>query len=126
RFIAFADAYHGDTLGAVSLGGIDAFHHVYRPLCFPADFAPVPLPADAGAASLARVEALLRDSAGTHAAIVIEPLVLGAGGMRMYPPSVLTALRHLADRHNTLLIFDEVLTGFGRTGTMFAAEQAGI
>jgi adenosylmethionine-8-amino-7-oxononanoate aminotransferase len=124
RFIALQGAYHGDTIGAVSLGGIDVFHQAFKGLCFPTDFVPVPRGEDEGRAALIAIEGLLAARPGEYAGIVIEPLVLGAGGMKMYPPSVLRALRELADRHNVLLIFDEVMTGFGRTGKMFATEHA--
>lgn len=118
RFIAFQNAYHGDTIGAVSVGGIPLFHSTFKSLTFPVDFVPI--------ADVAAVEQLLCDNPHAYAAIIVEPLVLGAGGMVMYPADVLTKIRQLADKHNTLLIFDEVLTGFGRTGKMFAAEHANV
>jgi adenosylmethionine-8-amino-7-oxononanoate aminotransferase len=124
KFLAFGNAYHGDTLGAVSLGGIPLFHQTFKPLTFAVEFVAPPDSRDGGAAALAAMEGLLRQEPGAYAAIVVEPLVLGAGGMLMYPPAVLGRLRALADAHDTLLIFDEVLTGFGRTGTFFAAEHA--
>jgi adenosylmethionine---8-amino-7-oxononanoate aminotransferase len=143
RFISFQDAYHGDTLGAVSLGGIPAFHQVYQPLCFPVDrvkppllppFAPLdaavqPAPnADATpiAACMAQIEKLLADRPGQYAGIFIEPVIQGAGGMLMYQPGTLRDLRALADRHDLLLIFDEVMTGFGRTGRMFACQHESV
>ncbi|HVS69664.1 MAG TPA: aspartate aminotransferase family protein [Phycisphaerae bacterium] len=123
RFIALSNAYHGDTLGAVSLGGIPLFHHTFRGLTFPVDFVPPPTHANT-AATLAAINSLLSKNPDTYAAIIIEPLIQGAGGMLMHPPQFLRDLRTLANQHNTLLIFDEVLTAFGRTGTMFAAEHA--
>jgi len=136
RFIAFADAYHGDTIGAVSLGGIPVFHHAFKSLCFPVDFAPVPERGDQGAASLAFIENLLapvpphrpHPPHRQHAAIIIEPLIQGAGGMLVHPPGFLHKLRALADRHQVLLIADEVMTGFGRTGggNMFACEHESV
>ncbi len=126
RFLALAAAYHGDTLGAVSVGGIALFHHAFKGLCFPVDFAPAPARADAGRAALARIEALLQTHPAAYAGIVVEPLVQGAGGMVMHPPGFLRALRSLADRHDVLLIADEVMTGFGRTGRMFACEHEGV
>jgi adenosylmethionine-8-amino-7-oxononanoate aminotransferase len=141
RFISLRDAYHGDTLGAVSIGGIPTFHQVYEPLCFPVDRVAPPLlspfsgPDAAVAAGRshephagnlhwhADIEALLAEHPGQYAAIVVEPLVQGAGGMLMHPPGTLQRLRHIADTHNVLLICDEVMTGFGRTGKMFACEH---
>ncbi|HUO08254.1 MAG TPA: adenosylmethionine--8-amino-7-oxononanoate transaminase [Phycisphaerae bacterium] len=116
KFIALESAYHGDTIGAVSVGGIPIFHHAFKSLCFPVDFA----------TSIKQMETLLSQNRNAYAAIIIEPLIQGAGGMLMHPPQFLRDLRQLADRYNTLLIFDEVLTGFGRTGKMFAAEHAQI
>lgn len=118
RFIAFQHAYHGDTLGAVSVGGIPLFHAAFRGLTFPVDFLPLPSPA-----SLRALESRLADRPDAYAAIIVEPLILGAGGMRIYPSEYLPRLRALADRFDVPLIFDEVLTAFGRTGTMFAAEH---
>lgn len=144
RFIAFEGAYHGDTLGAVSVGGIPAFHQVYQPLCFPVDRVAPPLlppfsPVDAAGAAPAQpivvagntrwsehIETLLAANPDQYAAIIIEPLVQGAGGMLMHPPDTLRKIRRLADRHDLLLIADEVLTGFGRTGRMFACEHENI
>ncbi len=125
RFLAFENAYHGDTVGAVSVGGIPLFHHAFKGLCFPVDFVPPPAWEDEGAASLARLRKCL---AGGHdyAAIVIEPLIQGAGGMLVHPPGFLREVRRIADEHNVLLIADEVMTGFGRTGLMFACEHEGV
>ena len=141
RFISLRDAYHGDTLGVVALGGIPAFHQVYEPLCFPVDrIAPPLLPPFAGtnaaikpaygspaqAGNLhwrADIEKLFAQYPGQYAAIVLEPVVQGAGGMLMHPPGTLKALRQIADKHDVLLICDEVMTGFGRTGKMFACEH---
>ena len=122
RFIALGNAYHGDTLGAVSLGGIPIFHAAFKSLCFPVDFVSPPTQPD----SLAQIERLLKANPHAYAGIIVEPLVLGAGGMIIYPPEILGQLRALADRYRVLLIFDEVMTGFGRTGTMFAAEQGRV
>lgn len=121
KFLALQNAYHGDTLGAVSVGGIPLFHAAFRGLTFPVDFLAAP-----SAASLDDLEARLKRDAGSYAAIIVEPLVLGAGGMIMYAAEHLVRLRALADRYDVPLIFDEVLTGFGRTGKMFAAEHAGV
>jgi adenosylmethionine-8-amino-7-oxononanoate aminotransferase len=114
-FVALTEAYHGDTIGAVSVGGIDLFHAAYGPLLFPAHRVN---PGDAEA-----LERLLVDHAGQIAAVIVEPLVQGAGGIRVQPPGFLRAVRDACDRHDVFLICDEVATGFGRTGTMFACEQ---
>jgi adenosylmethionine---8-amino-7-oxononanoate aminotransferase len=114
-FIALRDAYHGDTLGAVSAGGIDLFHSAYRPLLFRA------YKSTAGDAR--ELERLLELRGEEVAAVIVEPLVQGAAGIRIQPPGYLRAVRELCDRHGVLLICDEVATGFGRTGTMFACEQ---
>ena len=118
RFICLQDAYHGDTVGAVSVGGIDLFHSLYRPLLFEA------LPARAGDAE--HMAALLAEHGNEVAAVIVEPLVQGAGGMLMQPDGYLRAVRDLCDRHDVLLICDEVATGFGRTGAMFACEHEGV
>jgi adenosylmethionine-8-amino-7-oxononanoate aminotransferase len=114
-FVALRGGYHGDTLGAVSVGGIDLFHGAYGPLLF--DVHRVE-PGDAG-----ELEQVLAEHGGEIAAIILEPLVQGAAGIRVQPPGYLRRVRELADRHGLLLIADEVATGFGRTGTMFACEQ---
>jgi adenosylmethionine-8-amino-7-oxononanoate aminotransferase len=141
RFITLVDAYHGDTLGAVSLGRSAPFHVGYEPITFEAlKFRPPFLcdpiagfgPCDADALerasreSLAELDRLLGAHADEVAAVFIEPLVQGAAGIWPQPASFLRGVRELCDRHATLLVCDEVATGFGRTGTMFAVEQAGI
>jgi adenosylmethionine-8-amino-7-oxononanoate aminotransferase len=118
KFITLKEAYHGDTLGSVSAGGIDLFHSTYRPLLFDT------LKANPG--DVADMERLLEDNAGEIAAVMLEPLVQGAAGMIMHPPGYLAAVRDLCDRHDVLLICDEVATGFGRTGTMFACQHEGV
>ncbi|MDX6690102.1 MAG: adenosylmethionine---8-amino-7-oxononanoate aminotransferase [Solirubrobacteraceae bacterium] len=117
-FICMRDAYHGDTIGSVSVGGIDLFHACFGPLLFDAWQAE---PGDAGA-----LDALLTEHAGEVAAVIVEPLVQGAAGMLLHPDGYLRAVRELCDAHDVLLICDEVATGFGRTGTMFACEQEGV
>lgn len=114
-FVRLRDAYHGDTIGSVSVGGIDLFHATYRPLLFETHAAE---PGDA-----ADLERVLGERAGEVAAVIVEPLVQGAAGMIVHPPGYLRAVRELCDAHGLLLICDEVATGFGRTGTMFACEQ---
>jgi adenosylmethionine---8-amino-7-oxononanoate aminotransferase len=114
-FVCLDGAYHGDTIGAVSVGGIDLFHSAYSPLLFAAHRVP---PGDATA-----LERVLERHADEIAAVIVEPLVQGAAGIRVQPPGFLRAARDACDRHDVLLICDEVATGFGRTGTMFACEQ---
>jgi adenosylmethionine-8-amino-7-oxononanoate aminotransferase len=126
RFASLTDAYHGDTVGAVSVGNIDRFHAVYRPLLFDAVALPAPLDADEEAACLEVALARITAAGPTLAAFVFEPLVQGAAGMKMHSPAFLRALCEAARAQGALLIADEVATGFGRTGTMFAVEQAGI
>ena len=117
-FICLEEAYHGDTIGSVSVGGMELFHSAFGPLLFEAHHAP---PGDIEA-----MERLISRREEEVAAVVIEPLVQGAAGMITHPPGYLRALRRLCDRHGLLLICDEVATGFGRTGTMFACEQEGV
>jgi adenosylmethionine---8-amino-7-oxononanoate aminotransferase len=118
RFLALRMAYHGDTIGSVSVGGIDLFHSIYRPLLFDT------LKAEPG--DLAGMERLLSDHGGEVAAVIMEPLVQGAAGMLVHPEGYLKGVRDLCDRHGVLLILDEVATGFGRTGRMFACEHEGV
>jgi adenosylmethionine---8-amino-7-oxononanoate aminotransferase len=113
RFVAFANGYHGDTLGAASLGGISLFHGGGSGHHFPVEHV----------SSAADLEGLAEPE--TIAAVVIEPLIQGAAGMRLWPRGLLAAVRCWCDRHGVLLIADEVMTGFGRTGTMFAFQQEG-
>lgn len=128
RFAALTEAYHGDTIGSVSVGGMALFHGVYKPLLFDAARLPSPERADPAdeAACLARAEALFAAEGPTLAAVVVEPLVQGAAGMRMHSPVFLARLVALAREAGAYVIADEVATGFGRTGTMFAVEQAGV
>lgn len=123
RIAAFEHAYHGDTIGAMSAGGRGVFNAPYEPLLF--EVARLPFPA-AGEEERT-LEAFRRlCHAEPPAALIVEPLVLGAGGMLMYPPAALAELRRLCTLHGVLFIADEVMTGWGRTGTLFACEQAGI
>lgn len=121
--VALEGAYHGDTIGTMSVGERGVFNAAYEPLLF--EVARLPFPA-AGReqATLDRLEQIARD--GGVAALIVEPLVLGAGGMRMYPPSVLAELARIAREAGALVIADEVMTGWGRTGSLFACEQAGL
>lgn len=137
RFVSFRHAYHGDTIGAVSVGGIDIFHGLFRPLLFPTIQAPSPFcyrctispdgdPARCGLLCLRKLESILSQEHESIAGVVIEPLVQGAGGMIVHPEGFLRGVRELCTRYDVLLIADEVAVGFGRTGTMFASEQEGV
>jgi len=127
KFLAFGQAYHGDTVGAASVGGIDRFHAVFDPLLFEVVRAPLPDGSNGSAEEyLAQIRPLLETHAQQLAAVVIEPLVQCAAGMVMHPPGFLAGLRELATEHDLLLIADEVAVGFGKTGAMFACEQEGV
>ncbi len=115
RFVSLRDAYHGDTIGSVSAGGIDLFQSTYRPLLFET------LSAEPG--DIADMEARFAEHPGEIAAVIVEPLVQGAAGMLVHPEGYLHAVRECCDRHGALLICDEVAVGFGRTGRMFACEH---
>jgi adenosylmethionine-8-amino-7-oxononanoate aminotransferase len=118
RFICLEEAYHGDTVGSVSVGGIDLFHSTYGPLLFES----IKVPAGDSAA-MARA---LEEHQGEIAAVIVEPLVQGAAGILVQPDGYLREVRELCDRHEVPLICDEVATGFGRTGRMFACEHEGV
>jgi adenosylmethionine-8-amino-7-oxononanoate aminotransferase len=135
RFASLVEAYHGDTLGAVGIGYSETFHRFVADAVIPAVRLTPPhvcrwqrgLDADAALdAAVAEAERTLAEHGPTLAAIVVEPLVQGAAGMWTHPPAYLQALHALARRHGTLFVADEVATGFGRTGRMFACEHAGI
>lgn len=141
QFIGFGEAYHGDTFGAISIGRTELFHRAYFPLLFKTHFAPTPFvyrpptgmgdaqPADAEAVKrycLGKLEQLLQEHGKNIAAIAIEPLVQGAAGMIVQPAGFLAEVRRLATQYDVLLICDEVATGFGRTGRMFAVEHEGV
>ncbi len=118
RFVTLRDAYHGDTLGSVSVGGIDLFHKVFRPLLFESLVIE--------RFSFEQASEIFTRYSGEIAACVVEPMIQGAAGMRTQPPGFLTHLRKLCDAHGAFLICDEVATGFGRTGKMFAVEHEGV
>lgn len=128
RFAALSQAYHGDTVGSVSVGGIDLFHGIYRPMLFDAVRVPAPDRPDPRdeVRHLAEAARLFDAHGAELAALVVEPLVQGAAGMRMHSPDYLRRLARMARDHGALLVVDEVATGFGRTGTMFSVEQAGV
>jgi adenosylmethionine-8-amino-7-oxononanoate aminotransferase len=123
KFLAFRGGYHGDTLATMTVCDPEEGMHSLFAGVMP-DQVIADLPRDA--ASEAALDALLAQRGHEIAAILIEPLVQGAGGMLLHPPEVLRTLRRLADKHDMLLIFDEIFTGFGRTGTLFAMQAAGI
>jgi adenosylmethionine-8-amino-7-oxononanoate aminotransferase len=120
KIIALEHAYHGDSIGTMAAGARGVFNAAYEPLLF--DVARLPFPVGRACETLATLEAAAKDAA----ALIVEPLLLGAGGMLMYDAEILRKMKHICERHGTLFIADEVLTGFGRTGTVFACEQAGI
>ncbi len=132
KFVALDEAYHGDTIGSVSVGGIQLFHDIFRGLLFEAERIPTPYSyrwqgeGNCGAACLKAAEALFAREGRELAALVIEPLIQGAAGMISQPRGFLARLAALCRDHEILLICDEVATGFGRTGTMFAVEQENV
>jgi lysine--8-amino-7-oxononanoate aminotransferase len=130
RFVCFENGYHGDTIGAMSVSGIELYHAEFGSLLFPADRVPYPYPyrfpgseQECVAYCLGRLEELLDRQADETACIVVEPVMQGAGGMIAMPPGFLAALADLARRYEVLLFADEVATGFGRTGRLFACEH---
>lgn len=124
RIIVMEHSYHGDTIGAMSVGERGVFNRAYAPLLFDVDTIPFPL-AGKEQATLDALEALCRSS-DKPAALIVEPLILGAGGMLIYSAELLRSMREICTRHDVLFIADEVMTGWGRTGTLFACEQAGV
>ncbi len=123
RIVVMEHGYHGDTIGTMSAGERGVFNAAYAPLLFGVDRVPFP---KQGLEQQTLDAFETACGTGRVAAILLEPLVLGAGGMLTYAPDVLTAIRQIADRAGCLVITDEVMTGWGRTGTMFACEQAGL
>ncbi len=123
RILVLEHSYHGDTIGAMSVGARGVFNRAYAALLFDVDTIPFPQ-AGAGQATLDALEAACRRD--RPAAFIVEPLVLGAGGMLVYPPSVLAAMRAICAAHGVLFIADEIMTGWGRTGTLLACSQAGV
>ena len=121
RILVLEHSYHGDTIGAMSVGARGVFNAPYAPLLF--DVGTIPFPVGDGASTLDALQAACREA---PAAFIVEPLVLGAGGMLMYPPALLAAMADICLRHEVLFIADEVMTGWGRTGTLLACEQAGV
>ncbi|PIS29351.1 adenosylmethionine--8-amino-7-oxononanoate transaminase [Candidatus Saganbacteria bacterium CG08_land_8_20_14_0_20_45_16] len=117
KFITLDNAYHGDTIGSVSVGGIDLFHKIYKPLLFKS----IKVRPETKA-----IEQAMKKHHQEIAAIIMEPLIQGAAGMLLLPEGLLKAVRRLCDKYNILMIVDEVATGFGRTGKMFACEHEGV
>lgn len=135
KFVALKNSYHGDTIGAVSIGGVDVYHKVYKPMLFDIFQAESPYcyrcpmgknKETCDIECLSSVKNIFKQYHEKIAGIVVEPLVQAAGGMIIYPAEYLSRLRKLCDQHDVLLIDDEVAMGFGRTGKMFAFEHAGI
>jgi adenosylmethionine-8-amino-7-oxononanoate aminotransferase len=125
RIIAMEHGYHGDLFGAMPVGHRGVFNAPYEPMLFDVDYVPFPA-RGAEHRTIEALQTLLRTGADSIAAMIVEPLVLGAGGMKMYRPDILSEIAAWCRHYGVLLIADEVMTGFGRTGTMFACEQAGI
>ncbi|HVJ77796.1 MAG TPA: adenosylmethionine--8-amino-7-oxononanoate transaminase, partial [Hyphomicrobium sp.] len=123
RILALEHAYHGDTIGTMSAGARGVFNAAYEPLLFDVGRIPYPKPHHAQP-TFDALEIACRK--GDVAALICEPLILGAGGMLMYEPDTLKEMHRICKAHDVLFIADEVMTGFGRTGTIFACEQAGI
>src|SRR5438105_3785916 len=135
KYLAWENAYHGDTLGSVSVGGVARFHEMFRPLLFDVVRLPAPdtyrLPAGVTREAacnhyLVQLEAALQQHADTLAAVVIEPLLQAAAGIITHPPGFMRGVRELTRRYGVLLIADEVAVGMGRTGKMFACEHEGV
>lgn len=118
KFITLINAYHGDTIGSVSVGGIDLFHKIYKPLLFKSIKVPV--------GDVRVLEKVLKKRHGEIAAMIVEPMVQAAAGMFLMPEGYLKAVRRLCSQYRVLLICDEVATGFGRTGKMFACEHEAV
>ncbi|MCB2076568.1 MAG: adenosylmethionine--8-amino-7-oxononanoate transaminase [Novosphingobium sp.] len=122
RIVVMDHSYHGDTIGAMSIGARGVFNRTYEPLLF--DVARIPFPEEGR--MQATLDALEQACAADACALIVEPLLLGAGGMLMYPAQVLREMRSICARHGVLFIADEVMTGWGRTGTLLACEQADV
>ncbi len=127
-FLSLTNSYHGETLGALSVGDVALYKETYKPLLIANKQVPVPVDAtpEAAARALEALEATLEAEHEDIAALIVEPLVQGAGNMHIYHPDYLKGARELTERYGVHLIADEIMTGFGRTGTMFACEQAGV
>jgi adenosylmethionine-8-amino-7-oxononanoate aminotransferase len=124
RFVALEGAFHGETLGATALGGVEVFRRPFASVLL--DCIHVPSAADGHERAFATLERMLRDGASSIAAVVLEPVVQGAAGMRLYDPAYLLHARELTRRHDVFLVLDEVFSGYGRTGPMWAADHAEV
>lgn len=135
RFMALADAYHGETLGALAVGGVDLYSEMYKPLmmdviriegldCYRCKWGKCR--DNCNCECFCKAEEVFEKHAEETAAIIVEPLLQGSAGMKIYPPLYLKKLRELCDKYNVLLIADEIATGFGRTGKMWAFDHAGV
>ena len=127
-FLSLSNSYHGETIGALSVGDVELYKETYAPLLISCIQTPVPKDqTEAGAnKAITELEKILEERGGEISAFIIEPLVQGAGYMHMYHPLYITKAKEVCERHNIHLIADEIMVGFGRTGTMFACEQANI
>ncbi|TCK02510.1 adenosylmethionine--8-amino-7-oxononanoate transaminase [Phorcysia thermohydrogeniphila] len=133
KFVKLDEAYHGDTVGSVSIGGIDLFHSMFRELMFETYKIPSPhpyrfdgTPEECRDYALSKLEEVLEKHGEEVAAVVLEPLVQAAAGIIVHPEGFLKGVRELCNKYNVLLILDEVATGFGKTGKMFACEWEGV
>ncbi|MDR2017418.1 MAG: adenosylmethionine--8-amino-7-oxononanoate transaminase [Syntrophobacterales bacterium] len=135
RFVCFSNGYHGDTVGSVSVGGIDLFHKIYRPLLFKTFKSPSPYcyrcplklaKESCGTACIGEFEKIVKNHKDEICAVIIEPLVQGAGGMIVQPEGFISSVSQITKEHGIFLITDEVATGFGRTGKMFACEKENV
>ncbi|PKL46136.1 MAG: adenosylmethionine--8-amino-7-oxononanoate transaminase, partial [Planctomycetes bacterium HGW-Planctomycetes-1] len=133
KFIALGQSYHGDTIGSVSVGGIELFHSIFKPMLFETYFVPAPFPYRFNGTAeqckqftLERIEEILKKHSGNIAAVIAEPLVQGAAGIIVHPKGFLKGVRELTKKYGVFLIADEVATGFGRTGKMFACENEDV
>jgi len=135
QFVALQYGYHGDTIGTMSVGGIELFHKIFNPLYFRTHLSPAPYcyrcplgktPEKCRFACLEELEKILQEHGDSVAAMIMEPLVQGVGGMIIHPEGYLSGVRKLCDKYNVLLVLDEVMTGFGRTGKMFACEHENV
>jgi adenosylmethionine-8-amino-7-oxononanoate aminotransferase len=126
RFVTLSGAFHGETIGATSVGGVGEFRDVFAPLLFDVIHAPSPADANGWERALETIESILTRDGDSIAAVIVEPLVQGAEGMRMHGTEFLRGLREATRRADTFLVTDEVFTGFGRTGAAFACDVAGI
>ena len=127
-FLSLTNSYHGETIGALSVGDVELYKKTYKPLLISSIQTPVPVDQSSQSArdAIVELEKILESRGGEISAFIIEPLVQGAGNMQMYHPLYIKLAKELCSKYGVHLIADEIMTGFGRTGTMFACEQAGV